>query len=237
MRPDGSCRIETRGGAGGPATLNIGIRSKVTVEADTDTNARALLVQSNGGRGGDGGDSEALTGSPGGGGLGGDGGTAQLTIDGGVQTNTTAAAGHAHGALVQSVGGGGADGGSATRAFYSKGGAGQNGGDAGEVTVKTGAVSRVRTDGPSSIGIIAQSIGGGGGSGGNAANCLTGSNIGNTNAKPCFTNRLITSIPEGISTTFILIKSVLFMLLLESAAKKPKSSKPLIGKSLKPSFV
>ena len=98
------------------------------------------------------------------GGVGGSAGDVDLTAQGFVVTEGNAA----HAIFAQSVGGGGGNGGDAgatsANASISLGGSGGEGGTGGAVDVINAA--EVRTLGASSYGLIAQSIGGGGGTGG-----------------------------------------------------------------------
>lgn len=162
----GKAREGGSGGIGGTASLTIGANALVDVvssAAKKDGHA-GVWVYANGGVGGEGGDARAVKGDAGGGGLGGAGGAASLTLNGGIKTKGD----HLHGGLVQSIGGAGANGGSVTSLFYAKGAPAGYGGDAGKVSVTTGNGADVRVIGKSSFGLKVQSIGGGGGSGGDA---------------------------------------------------------------------
>ena len=80
---------------------------------------------------------------------------------------------------MQSVGGGGGNGGSA--GFFGTGGAGAAGGDGGQVTVNAPKASTVATSvfvtGTNSIALLAQSVGGGGGVGGDATGLAIGGGV------------------------------------------------------------
>ena len=80
---------------------------------------------------------------------------------------------------MQSVGGGGGNGGSA--GFFGTGGAGAAGGDGGQVTVNAPKASAVATSvfvtGTNSIALLAQSVGGGGGVGGDATGLAIGGGV------------------------------------------------------------
>ena len=107
----------------------------------------------------------------GGGGFAGAGGSATLNLGSATTPGTLRTTGNfGHGAVVQSVGGGGGNGGSA--GFFGTGGAGAAGGDGGQVTVNAPKASTVATSvfvtGTNSIALLAQSVGGGGGVGGDA---------------------------------------------------------------------
>jgi hypothetical protein len=162
------------GGAGGA----VGIDSAAAVTT-TGQSAVGLLAQSVGGGGGSGGMASAFggqkTGSSALANLGGSGGQGNVGGDVTLQnTGSVSTAGQdAHGALAQSVGGGGGQAGMAlTRVLnsgteasaqigLSVGGVGGTGGDAGAVSVtNSGAVA---TQGSGAIGLFAQALGGGGG--------------------------------------------------------------------------
>mgnify|MGYP007072814972 CR=1 FL=1 len=91
---------------------------------------------------------------------GGDGGAVLVTNSGLIQTSGTGA----HAVFAQSVGGGGGDGGSGLAGDVSVGGDGGVSGDGGAVTVSN--TGTIRTYGVIARGIFAQSVGGGGGTGG-----------------------------------------------------------------------
>jgi hypothetical protein len=142
------------------------------------SDSHALFAQSVGGGGGSGGFSVAGSISMSNAvqaGIGGSG--AAGAIAGSVQVRNSASAidtfnSHAYGILAQSVGGGGGDGGFAVAggiaksnsASLSVGGPGAAGGDA--LWVDVSSSSEITTRGVDSHGIFAQSLGGGGGSGG-----------------------------------------------------------------------
>ena len=163
------------GGDGG----SVGVDSSNTIDTAGD-NAIGILAQSAGGGGGNGGYS--ITAAPGAfvnctvaiGGSGGDGGKGgEVNIDNESAIHTEGE--NSHGILAESLGGGGGVAGysvsvSATPAFsavVSLGGSGGDGGGAQNVTlVSSGDIA---TYGDSSDGILAQSIGGGGGVAGYSA--------------------------------------------------------------------
>ena len=170
----------TSGGAGGGSGGNGGVGGSVTVDINgavalTGLNhigtpdSVGVLVQSNGGMGGAAGDESSIVGEGGGGGFAGAGGPATLTVGGptGSPAGTITTDGNfAHAALVQSVGGGGGSGGQASFGG-SRGGNGGIGGDGGPVMASVLNGSTI-TLGNNSIGVVAQSVGGGGGAGGDA---------------------------------------------------------------------
>ncbi|MGN6489802.1 MAG: hypothetical protein ACTHLT_18540, partial [Devosia sp.] len=173
------------GGDGG----NGGESGTVTVSNITGTitttgeQSHGIVAQSIAGGGGTGGfsiglgfslNSDTITNSVGGnGGLGGKAGDVIVTN---ASTIDTGGDGHgvaSHGILAQSIGGGGGTGGfSGTGSFslkgsskaFSTGGSGAAAGDGVKVTVTSDG--RITTRADSSIGILAQSVGGGGGAGG-----------------------------------------------------------------------
>jgi hypothetical protein len=130
--------------------------------------SRGIFAQSLGGGGGDGGASGGLVSIGGSGEAGGEGRFVGVTNSGNISTNGLDAAG----IFAQSVGGGGGNGGNtvAVGAFVAMGfgGTGGPGGRAGNVDVNRGpfTASTIETSGDRSVGILAQSVGGGGGNGG-----------------------------------------------------------------------
>jgi hypothetical protein len=131
-----------------------------------------VLVQSIGGVGGDGGHSGSwFNPTNGNGNQGGTAGTATISGSGAViQTGTTQNDGDREsGAVAQSIGGGGGVGPSSTDGWFAVGG---NGGDGSSGNTASASLtdSSVTTYGFGSAGIVAQSIGGGGGTGGDATN-------------------------------------------------------------------
>lgn len=168
------------GGDGGAVTVTAN-----GIQQTSGRYAYGAVAQSIGGGGGNGGDAFVLTTAAatpaigGSGGAGGDGGVVLLSVDNN-GTVTTSGDG-ATAVLAQSIGGGGGSGGSATNAALldpvslSIGGTAGNGGAAGTVTVQTSGAS-LQTNGATAAGIVAQAIGGGGGSGGTAQSA--GLNVG-----------------------------------------------------------
>ena len=162
------------GGAGGN-----GGEVSTTNSARIDThgeNAQGILAQSVGGGGGSGGSS--VSGNMGGsavalslGGSGGQGGSGSMVTAHNSAAITTEGS-NAQGILVQSVGGGGGSGGFSVAAAVgladgvsvSLGGKGETGGRGGDVHF--GSSGTISTSGSNAAGILAQSVGGGGGSGG-----------------------------------------------------------------------
>jgi len=165
-------------GGGGNHGADVTLRSAASV-GTTGKNSHALFAQSLGGGGGNGGFSvtggisstgSAVGASIGGfGDSGGDGKKVTVNSTGALITTTGT---HADGIHAQSIGGGGGDGGfsiaggisQGTSGNFSVGGFGDSGGSAGFVDVFNS--SDIFTSGEISHGIFAQSVGGGGGSGG-----------------------------------------------------------------------
>ena len=126
--------------------------------------SHGVVLQSMAGIAGDAGNaSGGFFASGGGGGRAANGGEISLIQNGSVQTTGNLA----HSLLLQSIGGEGGDGGKVSEVFASTGGEGADGGDGGLVSVvlRNGSTSALGTQ---SHAILAQSIGGGGGNGGNA---------------------------------------------------------------------
>jgi len=169
------------GGTGASAgTVSVSGSSNISTSG---TDSHGIFAQSVGGGGGAGGFSVAagISFSPVGGSaalnasVGGSGGTGAnasdvTVVDSGTAIFTTGR--HSYGILAQSVGGGGGDGGfsvaggisNGPTVSFSMGGSGANGGNAGNVQVLNS--SYISTEGENSHGLFAQSVGGGGGSGG-----------------------------------------------------------------------
>jgi hypothetical protein len=132
--------------------------------------AAGIQAQSIGGIGGNGGEGDGTTGSAGAGGAAGGAGNVTVALnDANISTNGFAAAG----VLAQSIGGAGGNGSGAGGIFSRHAGNGAAGGAAGAVAVTMGNLANtswpsdlVSTSGDDSMGVVAQSIGGGGGTGG-----------------------------------------------------------------------
>ena len=149
-----------------------------TIETTKD-GARGIVAQSIGGGGGDGGNSGGMVAVGGSGAGGGIGNTVTVKQGGTITTEGD----DATAIFTQSVGGGGGNGGSAgsVSAFVgvAVGGKGGKGGAGGNVNITlqgqdedTG--SFIRTGGDRSVGLFAQSVGGGGGNGGGAIQATAG---------------------------------------------------------------
>ncbi|WP_199554189.1 autotransporter outer membrane beta-barrel domain-containing protein [Sandaracinobacteroides hominis] len=175
------------GGAGGNGANGGSVQADIGIEISTvGLRSSAFAAQSIGGGGGTGGSvggtgliADYLIG--GSGGLGGNGGT----IDIASSSSITTSGAHSSGIFLQSIGGGGGNGGSAigktvsgfAGSAVSLGGSGGSGGDGNRVGLLTDANGNavptnrgtITTSGSDSFGIIGQSIGGGGGVGGNSA--------------------------------------------------------------------
>ncbi len=184
------------GGDGGDATNSIGDAyggdgasggdgGTVTVEIDDATlttngdDSIGILARSYGGAGGDGGsgNSDVLDGDGGSSSGSGNAGDVNVTFGG---TLTTTGSGDdsdddgddytttSSGILAQSVAGFSGDAGDSSGTFVAWGASSESAGDAGTVTVEVLSGSTIETQGTYSVGIEAQSIGGGGGKGGSA---------------------------------------------------------------------
>jgi len=123
--------------------------------------SHGILAQSIGGTGGDGGGGGGIVGLGGDGSAGGDGGSVVVSTEQGSQIRTHGLG--SHGILAQSIGGGGGNGGLGA-GIVGLGASGSGGGKGGEVTVSHDGSIITSADG--SYGILAQSIGGGGGNAG-----------------------------------------------------------------------
>jgi hypothetical protein len=175
------------GGRGAAASNGGAVTVTNTGAIETGGNlSSAIQVQSIGGGGGDGGSTGGAFAI--GGGAGGGGRSGLVTVNN--SHNLTTTGNDAHGIFAQSVGGGGGNGGSASSlsafAGVAIGGSAGDGGDGGQVDINltardvtvAGAVVSVDpviyTSGDRSRGVFAQSVGGGGGNGGFAAQVSAG---------------------------------------------------------------
>ena len=149
------------GGNGGLVTITNNAGGVISTSG---TQAHGILAQSIGGSGGSSGISGnllvSLNGAPD---NGGNGGIVEVTNNGRIQTTGD----KARGIFAQSIGGGGGAGGT-SGGLIALGGSGSNGGSGGAVTVTNGATGQIFTQGIEADGIMAQSIGGSGGSGSDA---------------------------------------------------------------------
>ena len=168
------------GGGGNGSVVRVGNAGALTTH---DDNSAAIFAQSVGGGGGNGGGSVAVQGvivPVAIGGSGAHGGSADSVIvasSGAIATEGD----RSHGIFAQSVGGGGGNGGFsvsgsiATPVRVSLGGSAGAGGNGGVVDVEGG--SDIATSGMDAHGIVAQSIGGGGGTGGFAVSSSLGGGV------------------------------------------------------------
>ena len=155
------------GGTAGTVTVSLYPGVSITMQRPSGGSAPGILALSAGGAGG----ASGSGGENGTAGAGGSGGSVIVTLNGAVTT-----AGDDSPALIaESVGGIGAPGGSSSFGIASYGGTGANGGNGGSVTV-AGQSGSFTTAGTNSDAIQALSIGGGGGSGGDAA--ISASSVG-----------------------------------------------------------
>ena len=155
----GSYAMGGSGGTGGKVTVgqNInGIGGNISTFGDLSA---GILAQSIGGGGGNGGNSNGSYA------MGGSGGTGSTIAVYNADQILTAGI-LSEGILAQSIGGGGGNGGNSSGS-YAIGGSGGTGAIGGAVTVNNTGV--IATLGIQSAGIIAQSVGGGGGNGGSAS--------------------------------------------------------------------
>lgn len=164
----GAANTNSTGGTGGTAgsvTVTLMSGARINVSGDSVV---GVAAGSFAGRGGDGQDQERAS-------DGGDGGTAEdvtINAEGAFAITTTGDAGY--GLIAQSVGGISGVGGSDSHLLGSSGAAGY-GGQAGDIIISGGTGSSIITQGDFASGIVAQSIGGGGGTGGNFTSVLGGS--------------------------------------------------------------
>ena len=185
----------TNGGWGGDGgDVAVTSRGHITTGGAA---SHGVLAQSIGGTGGDAGATGGIVAFGGGGGSGGNGGAVNLTVASG--TITTKGDG-SFGVIAQSIGGSGGNAGR-TSGIAALGASGAEGGHGGKVTVQTDAGSRIVTQGGGSVGVVAQSIGGGGGnagvSGGLVALGGAGSKGGDADVVRATINGSVTTLKEG----------------------------------------
>lgn len=159
------------GAQGGKGTVGGTVLvSQSNALSTTGTAAIGVLSQSIGGGGGDGGNAAGVVGVGAKGGTGGNGGSTQIDLN----TSTITTTGDfAYGVVGQSIGGGGGNGGNVITytvglPSIAVGGTGTAAGVGGSAQVTTQS-TRVSTSGDNAHGLVVQSVGGGGGLGGNAS--------------------------------------------------------------------
>jgi len=189
--PNASVAVGGSGGDGGDGAAVVINSTGASTISTLGLRSHGIAGQSVGGGGGNGGFAVALSGGAnaalsvavgGSGGKGGSGGSVDITSSG---NNISTAGNESHGIFAQSIGGGGGNGGFAVAvsgtdkgfaAAFAMGGQGGDGGNGGTVKVTSDSDittgSNILTDadaeagGKGSYGILAQSVGGGGGYGG-----------------------------------------------------------------------
>ncbi|MFM5924510.1 MAG: hypothetical protein ACKOPG_10025 [Novosphingobium sp.] len=186
----------TLGGNGGTVTV-----SNAGAIYTDGAYSRGLFVQSVGGGGGSGGDAKGLAAIGGSGSIASNGGTVTATNSGSITTTRNMATAM----QVQSIGGGGGDGGTTGSVLFAIGGTGGAGGAGGVVTANLSG--SLTTGGADSHGLLVQSVGGGGGNGGAATstslfaglalggNGAGGGNGGTVTANFTPTSRLVAGVP------------------------------------------
>ncbi|MGE4048032.1 MAG: hypothetical protein AB7F35_24450 [Acetobacteraceae bacterium] len=176
--PGGNGGFGGGGALGG--TVNVTVTDNGSINAGTLSvpnnglvGVPAIFAQSLGGYGGSGANGGRYT-SGGDAGPGADGGAINVTNNGALTTSFS----NSPGILAQSLGGAGANGGTGG-GWGDSGGEGATGGDGGPITI-LGSGGSIGTPGTNSPGILAQSIGGGGGSGGDPTGWLALGGMGET---------------------------------------------------------
>ncbi|MGA7712261.1 MAG: hypothetical protein WCA81_10195 [Rhizomicrobium sp.] len=160
------------GGYGGTASVYV-YGGTITTWGDQSVGVAAI---SQGGQGGNGGGGGGIAFQSGGGSSAGAGNSALVSTAAG--TSIVTHGDYSHGILAESIGGVGGGGGGSFGLFYSGGGSGGSGGDGGIATVT--ASGSIMTWGDNAMGILAESIGGGGGSAGTNAGLVALGDSGNT---------------------------------------------------------
>ncbi len=155
----GLAALGGNGGMGGNAnTSTVNSEAEIII---TGNNSYAITAQSIGGGGGNGGSTVGAVSLGAAGKAGGDGSTVTVVNQGKLQIKGDSS----YGILAQSIGGGGGNAG-LSAGLVGIGGRGGSGGTAGEVEVRNTSSGDITTLGKNGHGIVAQSIGGGGGNGG-----------------------------------------------------------------------
>jgi len=158
------------GNGGDTGEVSLNHSGRIGTEGD---GAFGILLQALTGAGGDAGDSKSVFYGQGGSG-GSAGSLGNMTIDLDSSSQTVTAGDGAHAVLVQSIAGGGGSAGKGSGAV-GLGGDSSAGGNGGEINVNASGL--VTTLGENAIGLLSQSIAGGGGNGGSAGGVITvGSN-------------------------------------------------------------
>jgi hypothetical protein len=154
------------GGFGGNASAMLMSQGSITTSG---IGSAGILAFSRGGNGGNGGGGGGLVYSAGGGSAAGKAADAFISIGEGASITTHED--FSHGAVARSIGGGGGSSSGGFGLFYSGGSNGSTGGNGGKATVwNDGSIT---TEGDYSLGIQAQSIGGGGGDAGSVAGAFS----------------------------------------------------------------
>jgi uncharacterized protein YhjY with autotransporter beta-barrel domain len=157
----GTIGVGGSGGSGGDGgDVAVTNAAGATIVARGTISAAGILAQSTGGGGGIAGASSGIVGIGGAGASAGDGGAVTVTNNAGILTTGI----NSWGVAALSTGGGGGIGGSSLLSGLAIGGSGGSSGKGGDITVSNTGV--IVTGGNSSQGILAQSVGGGGGVGG-----------------------------------------------------------------------
>ena len=163
---DAFITIAGSGGSGGPPSeggeVTVTNNGRIQVSGDLSS---GILAQSFGGFGGEGGNGFGLVGEGGSASEGGNGGDVAVVNNGEISTGGLSG----FGINAQSIGGSGGNGGDAVGLVAFGGDSEETaGGDGGDVLVRNTEGGNISTTGDSALGVLGQSIGGGGGSGGSA---------------------------------------------------------------------
>lgn len=173
------------GGSSGNVSVSIDGSSSITTQG---VDAIGILAQSASGGGGNGGGSDGELGGTGGaGGAGGNTGAVTVSNNGVITTSGNTA----RGILAQSLSGSGGAGADGYGVFYSGAGTGGSSGEVGTVNITN--IGTISTAGSNAQGILAQSVAGGGGAGGQAGG-LIWSVGGNSTTNPFTANGNLVSV-------------------------------------------
>lgn len=206
----GSGFIFANSGGGGPAsaggTVTVTNTGKILT---TGFGAVGIYAQSIGGGGGSSGNSYGIVGAVNTASVGGHGNTVNVTNFGAIETRGA----NAHGIQAQSIGGTGGNAGDAVGVFALGGAsAGAGGGNGGLVYVRNTTGASILTKGDGSVGIFAQSVGGGGGNGGVSVGFVAlgsgGSRGGHGGGVEVRTHAGSSIVTEGVSGHGIMAQSI-----------------------------
>ncbi len=206
----GFARSGCGGGGGNTSAVNVSLSGTSGVST-TGAASPGIVAVTQGGAGGTGGTLTAIEGTVGSGGSGGQGAPVTVTLNSGASVTTTGGIGAqpdaaSYGIFAASRGGTGGTGGEAAHGIVSNSGDGGPGGGGYDVTVSVASGAGVATSGQNAAAIVAQSLSGSGGAGGevfggvvgNAGSGGAGGNTGNVEVDNSGTLRTVGDGAQGV---------------------------------------